>query len=451
MVLPSALCTAAFMGTDPAPRIAVLLDLDGSLTPAEIAMAADQAMAVCFLVDAAPQRQAQLAGLRQVAEALAPTACADFSDIQACLDAALAYGARWATTFADQLCSLASVLNDALAGRRCAEPRWIRNALWGRKDCQRQLLREAGISSVRSARPANGEALLDFVRDHGLPVVVKPIDGRSSRDVRILRSAEDVESLVRSQAALAQFSSGMLFAEEFIGGQPAPAPYLADYVSAEIFSSGGDVPLSFVTDRLLPASSGRETGLILPTRLPDSDRAAVIKTARRALDVLAARDGAYHVEIKPLRPQPEIIEVNGRLGGFVARLVRYGTGADLGRAALAAAMGQSVEVKMDWRYCAMVLLFQPPPGVVAVASAPSKREISRLAGVRAVEGIAEPGSVVDPRAGTDSAVARVWLRADDHDALQARLLAVTEFLADEFSFADDVGRRVRSENWLDLR
>jgi hypothetical protein len=47
-------------------------------------------------------------------------------------------------------------------------------------------------------------------------------------------------------------------------------------------------------------------------------------------------------------------------------------------------------------------------------------------------------------------VGRVWLRADDHDALQARLLTVTEFLADKFSFADDVGRRVRSENWLDL-
>lgn len=420
----------------PSSRIAVLLDLDGSLTPIEIAMAAEPAMPVCFLVDAAAGGRPQLVRLSQVAQTLAPTVRANFSNIQDCLDAARALGARWVTTFADQLCWLASTLNDALGARRPAEH------LWGRKDLLRRRLREAGISSVRSTTPTTKEALLDFVRDHGLPVVVKPIDGRSSRDVRILRNAQDVESFMCSQVAQDQILSGILYVEEFINGQPSPAPYLADYVSAEVFRSGGNAWLSFVTDRLRSASSGRETGLILPSRQPDCDRAAVLEMARRALDVLRVTDGAYHVEIKPLRPKPEIIEVNGRLGGFVARLVRYGTGADIGKAALAATMGRNIDVKMDWRYCVMVLLFQPPPGVVAVANAPSTREISRLPGVRAVEGLAESGHFVDWRAGTDSAIAQVWLRADDHSALQARLLTVAEFFADKFSFTDEVGRKI---------
>jgi biotin carboxylase len=432
------------MAADSLARIAVLLDLDGSLTPTEIAVAADPSLPVCFLVNAAPEARPEMARLGEVAEALAPTVRADFSDVQACVDAARSYGCRWATTFADQLCSLACTLNDALGGRPCSEP------LWGRKDLQRQLLRQAGISSVRSTRPASAEALLDFARDHGLPIVVKPVNGRSSRDVRILRSAEDCDGLTRSRSALAQMFSGLLFVEEFIGGQPPPAPYLADYVSAEVFRVGEDISLSFVTDRLRPASGGRETGLILPTRLPDYDRAAVLDTARDALEVLKVSDGAFHVEIKPLRPRPEIIEVNGRLGGFVARLVRYGTSADVGKAALAAAMGRSVEVEMDWRYCVMVLLFQPPPGAVAVASAPARRDVSRFPGVRAVEGLAEHGSAVDWHMGTDTAVARVWLMADDHDGLRARLAGVAEFLANKFSFVDDVGRRIRSESWLGL-
>lgn len=420
------------MTDEPPGRIAVLLDRDGSLTPAETARAADAVLPVCFLIDGAPGRESQLADLREVAEALAPTAAADFDDVPACLAAVRAVGARWVTTFADQHCRLASTLNDALAGRHDVDP------LWGRKDLQRKRLREAGSTTVRSARLDTAGVLRDFVREHGLPVVVKPVDGRSSRDVRILRRADDVDSFVSGPA-------GAWFVEEFIDGRPPPAAYLADYVSAEVFRSGGTVGMSFVTDRLFPASSARETGLILPTRLPDADSVVVRDTAAKALDVLGAGDGAYHVELKPRGTTAEIIEVNGRLGGFVARLARYAAGVDIGRAALAAAIGRPADVTLDWRHCAMVLLFQPPPEAVAVTRTPARRDIARLPGVRAVEGLADPGTVVDQNAGTNSAVARVWLRAADHDGLLASLARTVEFLADNFGFTDEFDRPVRGD------
>lgn len=429
------------------PRVAVLAGPEESLSPAEIARSADGLADYCFLLDVGDS-SASARALHTVASALAPTTLVDFKDMDACRDAVRNSGAHAVTTFTDRFCLIAAKLDAEIRGSTTVQPQW------GRKDLQRRTLREAGVSQVKSANVDGAESLLAFVRSVGLPVVVKPTGGAASRDTWLLAAKSDIDEFLRLSGAGEPGIS--MFAEQFIVGEPSAAPHLADYVSAEVFRSGSAGPRddralsrAFVTDRLVPAWPCRETGLVVPSAMAPGLQESVIAVAEQALDALRAANGVFHVEIKPARPSPEVIEVNGRLGGFIARLVRYGTGADLGRLALCCALGRDEDLDLRWDKCVLVLLFQPPARAERIVKAPSRRAIARRPGVLAVDEISPAGTIVNWRNGTNLAVAWVWLAADSHAELRARLLDVAEFLAGEFSFADEAGRQVEDQTWIE--
>lgn len=432
------------MTTDDRQVVAVLAGGESSLAPAEVVACARGLAQVCFLLDSRgtpPQ-------LQTVTQSLAPTAQADFADPQSCLRAVGELGARSVTTFTDVLCPLAAEINGLLSGVSRDGP------AWGKKDAQRAALFAAGLSAVRSAPVESARALGKFVREVGYPVVVKPVNGVASRDVWILRSDADVAGLLATAASHPRYLSRM-FAEQFITGTSPSSSQLGDYVSAELFRASGTGRASppktvqaFITDRIVPAWPCRETGLMLPSQLPESVQDAALNVASSALQAIGACAGAFHVELKPALPAPEIIEINGRLGGFIARLAHLGADADLGRLALECALGRSPSLILRWRRCVLALLFQAPATATRINAAPSRREITRLPGVIAVDSVAAPGPAPDWRDGTNQAVAKLWLAADDHSALFARLAGLAEFLAENFSFEDAHGRPAEDRQWL---
>jgi hypothetical protein len=422
-------------------RLVILLrDKHGTLTPTEIADCADGLADLHFLVNAAEP------DIVTVAQSLAPTTQVDFSDRDACLDAVRRMGASVVGTFNDQMCPLAAWLNARLNGDADTE------ALWGHKDVQRQRLRAAGLSRVMSNRVSDGFALREFARQAGFPVVVKPTNGCASNEVWLLRQEADVDVFLARSGTGPRQELDDTFAEQFIVGEPWAGPHRADYVSAEIFRPGSGTEAAaprFVTDRLPSAWPFRETGLVLPSAIEPERQRLLLTTAERALDAVGADKGVFHVEIKTKSPVPEIIELNGRLGGFVARLVRYGTGERLGRLALSCLLGEAQELTLGWDRCALVLLFQAPAAAVAVTRAPTRREIRRLPGVVAVDQLSPEGTAVDWRHGTNRAVAWVWLTGDGHDELHERLADLARFLFDRFTFVDADGREVRDSEWLE--
>jgi len=428
-------------------RLAVLAGPESSLTPAEIARSADGFVDLWFLLDAADSGVPGQA-LHMVASALAPTAVVDFTDFGACRDAVRAAGAMAVTTFSDRYCPLAARLSAEIKGASVAWP------AWGRKDVQRRMLRAAGVSKVESAEIGGRGSLRSFVRAVGLPVVVKPTGGAASRDTWLLATESDISEFLRLSGD-GGARTGM-FAERFIVGEPPVAAHLADYVSAEVFrfaaagqASENLFSHAFVTDRLVPAWPCRETGLVLPSAMAPDRQESVIAVARKALDALSADVGAFHVEVKPGRPAPEVIEVNGRLGGFIARLVRYGTGQDIGRLALSCALGQYADLDLRWDRCVLVLLFQAPARADRIERAPSRREVARRPGVQAVDMVSPAGASVNWRGGTNLAPAWVWLAADSHAELRGHLLDLAAFLSEEFSFVDAAGNPIRDHGWIE--
>lgn len=419
-------------------RLAVLLGPEGSLAPAEIVRSAADLADICFLLDSG---DSVAPGLRAVAEALADTTVVDFGDPDACLDVLRGRKISAVTTFVDTLCPAAAGLDRLIRGGAMPGPPW------GRKDLQRSMLVAAGVSSVSSASVADEESLRAFLATTGFPAVVKPANGVASRDAWLLRGEHDVRELVDSGGLRGGGGSGSMFAERFIAGRP-PAPYLADYVSVEIFRPGTPAT-SFVTDRLPPVWPLREAGVVLPSMVDPAGQQLLAAVANDAIDALGARNGAFHVEMKLTHPRPEIIEVNGRLGGFVPRLFRYATGADLGRAALSCALDRAADLAFSWNRCVLMLFFQPPALACRVTRAPSRRAITRRPGVLSADDLADENTAVDWREGTNRSAAKVWLAADSHSELHARLIDLAVFLTDEFVFIDQTGARVKEGSWLE--
>lgn len=429
-----------------AARLVVLVAPDSSLSPSDLCGAAGPVTELWFMLDASDPGSENM---RELCRELGPVLLVDFADPGECVAAVRRIGAAAVTTFVEALCPLAVRLDREACGYLGNE------AHWGRKDLQRAAMRAAGVSRVRSAMIGDAAALRAFADLVGYPFVLKPVDGFASRSTWRLGGDAEVEQFIRQTAAGGGWPGG-LYAEEYIVGRPGALPWVADYGSVDVLLSGhragngGLPPAAWIVAARTPlAWPFRETGMMVPSPLPQAEQDSYIDAARRALAAVGATRGTFHVEVKDTAEGPEIIEVNGRLGGFVARGVRLASGLDLARHALERALGREPEMTPDWHRCVAVVLHPSPPAARQVAVAPPRRELMRLPGVIAVDHIASAGSAVHWRNGTLGLVARCWVAGADHDELRERLVRVNAYLTDRFEYVDEHGSAVVDHSWLE--
>lgn len=430
------------------PRICLLVGMTGSLSPTEAVAAARGIAEPVLILDRA--EVASFPMLRTVAESLAESVIADTRDPDQVRDCVAASGASAVTTFVDACCPVVDEVNARLFGRPAEPGRW-------RKDVQRGLLVRHGVTSVTSSLVRTREDLSAAMARHGFPAVVKPARGVSSRDVWKLTGPADLRDFL---SATRLDGDSAFVAEPYIPGPGIRrrGPHRADYLSVELFVTTAGAH-SFITDRPPLARPCRETGVIAPTTVDVVTQAEVLAKAEQARQALGLGPGAYHVEIKLTDTEPEVLEVNGRLGGYVHRLVRLGTGADIAPLVIQAALDDpALDVPaldvlagpgLDWRRHVAVLLMLAPVDAVRIAAAPRRRDIARLPGVLAVDHVSPPGERLDWRAGTGAACAMVWLAGEDDDEFGLRLTGCAAWLAREFDFRDAAGRRVRDDEWLE--
>ncbi len=425
------------------PRICLLVGMNGSLSPAEAAAAARGIAEPVLILDRA--EVTSFPALRTVAQSVAESVIADTSDPDQVCDCVAACGASAVTTFVDACCPVVDEVNARLFGRPAEPGRW-------RKDVQRALLVRHGVTSVTSSLVRTREDLSAAMARHGFPVVVKPARGVASRDVWKLTGAADLRDF-RSATRLDGDSAFVV--EPCIPGPGVQrrGPHRADYLSVELLvtTAGAD---GFITDRPPLARPCRETGLIGPTTVDAATQGEILAKAGQVRRALGLGPGTYHVEIKLTDTEPEVLEVNGRLGGYVRRLVQLGTGTDIAPLVIQAALDvPALDVLagpgLDWRQHVALLQGQAPMDAVRIVAAPRRRDIARLPGVLAVDHVSPPGAQLDWRTGTGGACAMVWLAAEDDDELRRRLTGCAAWLAREYDFRDAAGRRVRDDEWLE--
>jgi biotin carboxylase len=156
--------------------------------------------------------------------------------------------------------------------------------------------------------------------------------------------------------------------------------------------------------------------MIFPSQLPESLLDSVYEVATRALQALGVTTGATHTELKLTPDGPQVIEINGRLGGDVGRLVELSTGTHGVELALRAVCGLAVTAPRPTAVAGVSMLV-PPIEATSLASRVPAAALRTVEGVVAIDVHSRQGDAVDYRTGWWAHVACVWYRADDWQRL----------------------------------
>ncbi len=252
------------------------------------------------------------------------------------------------------------------------------------------------------------------------PVVLKPRHGAASRDTHL--AADDVE-LRALVAQLPDRSDGDMVVEEFMSDPlEHPSSWFGDYVSVESVVAAGQVSHLAVTGRLPGAKPFRETGLIIPSDFPQALLVSILDVASDAIAALGIRTGCLHTEIKVTDVGLRVIEVNGRIGGFVAPVLALASpGVDYFEISQRVALGELVAFAdlVTTPHVGYVTVGQPPIGSSRVVSVAGLDKVAAYPGVDSVSLNRRPGDEVDWRLGSHEYIYAVLGRAPDHDAVRA--------------------------------
>lgn len=306
------------------------------------------------------------------------------------------------------------------------------------KCLQRARLNDAGVDPTVLVRITTVEQWERAAQQVGLPAVVKPVRGVSSRNTVLIDSVaagrERIGELLRVE--------GAVVVEEYLPGIDVPDPF-GDYLSVESLVRHGTCAHLAITGKFRLAPPFRECGQFWPARLDPATREGVLALTDEAVKALEVTTGILHTEIK-LTPQgPRIIEVNGRVGGYIPELARYAAGCDLVDVGFRIADGDHVEVPELDRHLDRVCFQFTTPGPVARGVV---TQVCDAAAVRAVPGVASyrplarPGTEVGGFGTQDLDLLEGHVA--DHDALAATVDLIMDRVEYRFDFGGE--RAVRS-------
>jgi len=240
---------------------------------------------------------------------------------------------------------------------------------------------------------ASLEDLTRVVAHRGLPLVLKPVDGRGARGVLRLTGQTDLAWAFTH--ASSQSRSGAVMVEEYLAGpQISTEGLLIDGVGTTcgfidrnyehldtfapyIVENGGEQP------SMLPAQAQRQISSVAM----DAGRAMGIVTGSVKGDMVWTDRGPY------------VIEIAARLsGGWMSTdQIPLGTDVDLIGCAIRMALGENVpadDIRPRWHRGVAIRYFFPPPG--RVSSIDGADAFANVPWVHRLGFFVEPGDVVQP-------------------------------------------------------
>jgi biotin carboxylase len=216
------------------------------------------------------------------------------------------------------------------------------------KHRQRRRLAEHGVPQPR------WEAVTAADGGLPLPAVVKPVDRQGQQGLAVVGDEAELADAIA--AAIKASRIGLALVEELV---PGPEVTVNAFAVRGVFH-----PLT-VTDRL--TAGGEAFGVALAHAWPSAQAVdEAVDAARLAADALGVTDGPTYTQIVLGPEGPRVIELAARLGGgHDAELCRIALGIDLNGLALAAALGEPVDIPAaEPAGGAVVRFLVPPEGVL---------------------------------------------------------------------------------------
>jgi biotin carboxylase len=394
----------------------------GSATAWEIVAATSQYADVVFVC---PVDSPNRARLLPILQACAATVAAH--DPAQALAALAGRAVGGVVTFSDRTLGWGAALAKALG---CAFHTPELAAVLTDKLRQRDRLRAGGVTIPRLVIPERAADVADAAAAMGFPCVIKPRRSFESRHTYCAANEASAREAAREAAAVWE-SVGGFIVEEMLRGDPRIAgPHWGHYVSVESLVADGQAHHLAVVGKLPFVEPFREAGHVFPSTLSPSTLADVHQAATDAIAALGIRHGACQTEIMLTADGPRIIEVNGRLGGFIGKVVELATGVSLLQLTVAAALGDySGLADLPNRLAGArsvgfaVFAFPPPdwPTAGRLGKVRGLDTVRRLPGVSSAVVATRRGDLVDTAMGTGSSIVHVYGMVPDHGNL-ARLV-----------------------------
>jgi ATP-grasp domain len=300
------------------------------------------------------------------------------------------------------------------------------------KVTQRQALRAGGlpvptcVPVPARATPGGVDEVLAAIE---FPVVIKPRQGAASRDTHMVHDEETLRALIAEQST-DDDESTMVVESYMVGASPPPSGLFSDYVSVESVVAAGEISHLAVTGRLPQDEPFRETGLIIPSDFDPALQEEIVALATAAIRAIGVRIGCLHTEIKVTTKGPRVIEVNGRIGGFVPQTLKLASPTtDLFELSRRVALGEKVvfDGLVPTTGVGYVIAQQPPIGAVRVSTVDGLDRLAEYPGVDAVALSRQPGDEVDWRKGSHEYVFSVLGNVPQHEDMEK----LEQFIADE--------------------
>jgi biotin carboxylase len=374
----------------------------GAAGPATIASAAENAYELIWHCGLADDHARRMVPVLRRSGTVVTTPARATADEQA--RALRSFAPGGITTFCDGLVQDTALLAEKL-DLDGNSPRAARTVI--DKAQQRGALQAAGLQNLRFAVARSRQALITAVASVGAPAVVKPVHGRGSRNTFRVATQADLR-MVLDFLGPDQLCDGYIVEEELAGQPAGPGQGIGDYVSVESVTVAGSHRVAGIVGRLTPAVPFRERGGFYPSAVRQDTAESAGELTLRALTALGISSGVTHTEVKLTPAGPEVLEVNGRLGGHVAWLMQRNGGPDLVRAALDAALsrpsalGSAQPDGVSFRHL--------PPAPMQVGLVTGISGVQQVRGLREVESLdvkVRRGTKLDWREGTGSCLAEI--------------------------------------------
>jgi hypothetical protein len=258
--------------------------------------------------------------------------------------------------------------------------RWESAVAFRDKVVMKRLLAAAGIPVPAFAEVQTPLDLVDFVEQHGLPAVVKPVRGSGSLGTVVVRTQDELRQLLEDGVG------DGLEVEEFV---PGPM-YLVDGLVR-------NSRIAFMrTSRYANGCLAFRDGNFMGVRLLDQDDEVSERLqtiARRVLDCLPTPPHtAFHLEVfRTPADRLVVCEIASRTGGVrIKQMIAYAEGVDLDREWFNAQIGAApsaalAEEPRASRYAVGHIVIYPRPGVLE--SLPAEPPPSWVVGEKVAGGV----------------------------------------------------------------
>lgn len=249
----------------------------------------------------------------------------------------------------------------------------------------RETCRRAGIPIPRYRKVDSADEARQAAEEIGLPVVIKPVDGQSSKGVAKVWNLADVPGWY--DYARAASRCGDVLVEEMLTGTES---------SAEGFHFGDRLMVFGVCEKCkCPPPHSFDVRLVYPATFVEETMAEIRDVNCRVIEALGIRMGVTHAEYIVTARGVYLLEAAARGcgAGVASKLVPAMTGFDPIAARIRLALGERVEppIRLSNKFGLLEFLMLPPGRIASISGL---EEARRLPGVVALEYFVRPGDVV---------------------------------------------------------